>query len=521
MTLDSVAARAPDGTLLFDNLNLAIGRERTGLVGRNGVGKSTLLRLISGEQPPAEGAVVHAGTVGVLAQRDEPGPDDTVARTLGVAAPLAVLKRILAGEGTVDDLNAADWTLEDRLNEALAQVGLTALDTDRLTATLSGGEQTRLRLAALLLVRPDVILLDEPTNHLDADARRLVADVLDRWTGGAVVVSHDRTLLRSMDRIVELSSLGAKTYGGNWDLYADRKAAEQDAAERTLETAERDVARVARNARRSLEKQARRDAAGRRFAASGSLAPIQLGLRADRAQDTAGKARRIGERLNDQAMADLEAAREQVEQVRPLSIPMPSSGLSAGRTVLEMDGAQARFGAKTLGPFSLRLTGPERVAVTGPNGAGKSTLLKLAAGMLSPASGVVRRHIASSLLDQDAAILKPDEALIEAWLRLNPEGSPNDAHAALARFLFRNHQARRRVGTLSGGERLRAALACVMTGARPPQLLILDEPTNHLDLDSVVAVEAALTAYDGALMVVSHDPVFLDRVGITRSLALS
>ncbi|MFN4297617.1 MAG: ABC-F family ATP-binding cassette domain-containing protein [Brevundimonas sp.] len=527
MTLDSVAARTPDGNTLFDNLTLAFGRERTGLVGRNGVGKSTLMRLIAGTQPPAEGAASRAGTIGVLDQRYDPAPGEAVADTLGVARPLAVLRRVLAGEGSVSDMGEADWTLDDRLNEALAQVGLSGLDLHRRTASLSGGEQTRLRLAGLLLARPDLILLDEPTNHMDAEGRGLIAGVLERWEGGAVVVSHDRTLLGRVDRIVELSSLGAATYGGNWDLYTERKAAERAAAERELDTAERAASRVAQEAQREAEKKARRDAAGRRFAASGSMPRIDLGLRADRAQDTGGKARRLAERRQDQARIELEAARERVEQARLMRIPMPSTGLAPGKVVLELQDARFDFAAPaesgraaTVGPVSLRLTGPERVAITGPNGAGKTTLLKLMAGALEPTSGVVRRPVRAALLDQDAALLQPDETLIDAWRRLNPEGSSNDAHAALARFLFRNVEARRVAGSLSGGERLRAALACVMTGARPPQLLILDEPTNHLDLDSVAAVEAALTAYDGALAVVSHDLLFLEKIGVTRAVTL-
>jgi ATPase subunit of ABC transporter with duplicated ATPase domains len=528
VTLDSVAARTPDGTPLFDNLTLAFGHERTGLVGRNGVGKSTLLRLIAGTQPPAEGAVSRAGTVGVLDQRHDPAPGESVAETLGVAHSLTVLRRVLAGEGSVTDLGEADWTLDDRLNDALTQVGLSGIDLNRGTASLSGGEQTRLRLAGILLARPDLILLDEPTNHMDAEGRALIAGVLERWEGGAVVVSHDRDLLGRVDRIVELSGLGAATYGGNWDLYADRKAAERAAAERTLAAAETDAARAAADARRRAETQARRDRAGRRKGMKGDMPKILLGMRAENAETSAARNSRLAARQSAQAEADLTAARERVERVRLLSIPMPSTGLASGKTVLEMEEVRFAFPVargsegegRVLGPVSLRLTGPERVAITGPNGAGKTTVLKMMAGLLEPTSGIVRRPVRAALLDQDAALLKPDETLIAAWLRLNPEGSPNDAHAALARFLFRNVEARRVAGTLSGGERLRAALACVMTGARPPQLLVLDEPTNHLDLDSVAAVEAALNTYDGALAVVSHDTVFLEHVGITRTLAL-
>jgi len=522
VTLSSVAARTPDGHTLFDNLSLAFGRERTAIVGRNGVGKTTLLRLVAGLAEPVEGAVVRAGTVGWLAQTYEPASGEIVAGTLGAAEPLALLARVLAGDGSVEDMAEADWTLETRLDEALAQVGLMGLALDRPTASLSGGEQTRLRLAGLMLAAPDLIVLDEPTNHLDAEARALVAEVVGRWPGGVVTVSHDRGLLRRMDRIVELSSLGARTYGGGWDLYVERREAERAAAERDLETAEREVGRAAREAQMALEKKAKRDKAGRAHRAGTSDPKILLDARAQRAEESGAREGRLAERRRAEVEARLVEARERVERARLLSVPMPSTGLATGKVVLALDEVEWRSpdGRRIVGPVSLRLTGPERVAITGPNGAGKTTLLKLISGALEPTAGQVERPAAAALLDQAAAILKPEETLIEAWRRLNPEGTPNDAHAALARFLFRNTAAHRTVGTLSGGERLRAALACVMTGARPLQLLILDEPTNHLDLDSIAAIEAALAAYDGALVIVTHDRDFMDNVGVDREVRL-
>ena len=522
VTLDSVAARTPDGHTLFDNLSLAFGRERTGVVGRNGAGKTTLLRILAGEATPSEGVVTRTGSVGWLPQTAVPGLRETAAETLGVAEPLTVLKRVLAGEGDAADLADADWTLEERLAQVLADVGLAGLSLDRLTASLSGGEQTRLRLAGLLLAQPDLLVLDEPTNHLDAEARRLVSEILGRWKGGAVVVSHDRGLLRQTDRVVELSALGAAVFGGNYDLSAERKAAERAAAERELDAAERQRAQVDREAQRALEKKARRDRAGRAFAMRRSEPKILLGAMAERAENSGGREHRLAERRRVEAQATLAEARERVEQVRALSIPMPTTGLAAGKTVMELDGAgwAPPGGRPVLADVSLKLVGPERVAVVGPNGAGKTTLLKRAAGLLEPTAGVVRRPVDAALLDQEAALLRPRETLVEGYRRLNPEATPNDAHAALARFLFRNTAAQRRVSTLSGGERLRAALACVMTGVRPPQLLILDEPTNHLDLASITAVEAALAAYDGALLVVSHDADFLDAIGVVRRIEL-
>ncbi|MFC5374515.1 ABC-F family ATP-binding cassette domain-containing protein [Brevundimonas faecalis] len=522
MTLNSVAARTPDGRTLFENLSLAFGRERTAVVGRNGTGKTTLLNLVAGLSEPAEGDVARAGSVGLLTQAQEPASGETVADTLGAAEGVAVLARVLAGEATVEDMAEADWTLEARLEEALDQVGLGGLSLERLTRTLSGGEQTRLRLAGLMLARPDLLVLDEPTNHLDQEARERVAEAVARWPGGVLVVSHDRNLLRRMDRIVELSGLGARVHGGGWDLYVERRDAERAAAERDLETAEREVGRAAREAQTALERKARRDRAGRLHRAGSSDPKILLDARARQAEESSARESRLADRRRGEVEARLEAARDKVERTRRLSVPMPSTGLAAGRTVLALDEVEWRApsGRRIVGPVSLRLVGPERVAITGPNGAGKTTLLKLMTGELQPSAGRIERPAAAALLDQTASLLKPEESLVEAWLRLNPGGTPNEAHAALARFLFRNKAAHRTAAELSGGERLRAALACVMTGTRPPQLLILDEPTNHLDMDSVEAIEEALAAYDGALVIVTHDRDFMENAGVEREIRL-
>ena len=282
------------------------------------------------------------------------------------------------------------------------------------------------------------------------------------------------------------------------------------------------MARLGAEAQKRTVTKARRDAAGRRKAAKGDMPKVLLGARAERAENSGGRDRLLAVRQSEEAQAALSAARERVDRTRTLSIPMPATGLAAGRTVLALDRAAwaTPQGRAVVGPIDLRIVGPERLAITGPNGSGKTTFLRLIVGDLEPNGGSVERPVRATLLDQEAAILDRNETLVEAWRRLNPDGSANDAQAALARFLFRNTAAHRRVGDLSGGERLRAALACVMTGPTPPKLLVLDEPTNHLDLESVEAVEAALKAYDGALVVVSHDADFLAALEVTRTLAL-
>lgn len=522
LTLDGLSYSTPDGRSLFDNLTLAFGAERTGLVGRNGVGKSTLLRIVLGELAPSAGAVTLRGRVGVLRQALQPPPGATVAALLGVDDALARLRRAEAGTASEADFAEADWTLEARLEAALAEVDLAGLDLERPAASLSGGQVTRATLAGLLAAEPDLLILDEPTNNLDAAARELVAEVLGRWKGGAIVVSHDRALLRKMDRIVELTSLEARVYGGGYDLYAERKAEAEAAAARELAEAEKQVARVNREVQVVAERKQRKDAAGKRARAKGDAPKILLDAKAGRAEASGGRGQRLAERLRGDAAAALANADAKVERVRRLAFDLPPSGLAAGKTVLSLDEVSFGWpgGRPLLEGVSLKLTGPERVAVSGPNGSGKTTLIRLAAGELSPTGGQVARGVEAAFLDQQTALLGDNATLAAAFRRLNPKAGENAARAALARFLFRNTTAEKPVAALSGGERLRAALAAVLLGDEPPQLLILDEPTNHLDLDSIGAVEAALRGYDGALLVVSHDRDFLDAIGIEREVVL-
>jgi len=520
ITLDALSARTPDGRVLFENLTLALGRERTGLVGRNGVGKTTLGRLILGEAQPARGSVSVQGRVAVLRQTLAPAPDALLGDVLGVRASMARLRRIEAGAARGNDLERADWLLPGRVDAALARCGLAGLALERPAASLSGGQATRAALAGLLIAEPDFIILDEPTNNLDADGREAVRALLAEWRGGALVISHDRALLREMDRMVELSELGARVYGGGYDLYEARKSEERANAARTLERAEREADLTERKIQVATERKVKRDAAGKKSRARGDMPKILLDARADQAEKSAGRGSVLAERQREAAQARLAEAQAAVEKARRLAFALPSSGLHAGKGVLAFERVTFAWpdGEPIVRDFSFEMRGPERVALRGRNGAGKSTLIGLASGAIAPQSGRVVRWARSAVLDQRAAMLCGSETLVDNYLRLNPEANTHVAHEALARFLFRNRAALKRADELSGGERLRAALACVLFSAAPPHLLILDEPTNHLDLDSVAAIEAALAGYDGAVLAASHDEDFLAAIGIERAL---
>lgn len=522
ISLSHLTWSTPDGRSLFSDLNLTFGPGRSGLVGRNGVGKSTLLKLIAGSLQPQAGTVSVDGSLGILRQTVQVGKEETVADLFGIADALTLLDRAEEGTASIDELSTADWTLEARLAEALARLGLEAEARTPLSS-LSGGQLTRAKLAALVFADPDFILLDEPTNNLDRAGRVAVIELMANWRGGAIVVSHDRALLDRMDTIVELTSLGATSYGGNWSLYRERKAIELASARRDLADAERRLAEVDRKTQAIAERKARKDSAGRRKRAQGDEPLLLLDARKERSEKTGGDNARLAERRRDQALGDLTAARDRIEILQPFSVRLPSTGLPPGRVVLQVDKVSAGYipGHPVLADLSLTISGPERVAITGRNGSGKTTFLSLLTGTLAPWSGNVRVLADFAMLDQQVTLLDPELSIRDNFRRLNPEAGENACRAALARFMFRADAALQRVSSLSGGQMLRAGLACVLGGDSPPPLLILDEPTNHLDIESIEAVEAGLRAFDGALIVVSHDEAFLEAVGITRRIDLS
>ncbi|MFC3712213.1 ABC-F family ATP-binding cassette domain-containing protein [Sphingoaurantiacus capsulatus] len=521
ITLSNLSWATPDGRRVLSNLDLSFTSERTGLVGRNGTGKTSLLRLMSGELTPLSGRVTIDGTIGVLRQELLPDPDATIADLFGVREALAVLDRAARGDARVDELSDADWTLEARMEAALASVGLAA-EPDAPLVQLSGGQRTRAALAALTFAAPDFLLLDEPTNNLDREGRAAVAELLAGWGAGAIVVSHDRELLEAMDAIVELTSLGATRYGGGWSAYRERKALELAAAEHDLAVADRRVAEIDRRAQAMVERKARKDSVGAKKGARGDMPRILIGAMKRRAEETGGAGARLADKQRDEASSAAAAARERVEVLQPFKVVQPPTGLLPGKIVLRADGLTFGHvsGEPLIDDFSFDLTGPERVAITGANGSGKSTLLDLIAGRLAPWEGSVRVGVPFAMFDQEVALLDRDATILDNFRRLNPVADENACRAALARYMFRADAALQTVATLSGGQLLRAGLACVLGGPTPPQLLLLDEPTNHLDIDSIETVEAGLRGYDGALLVVSHDAAFLDAIGVTRRIAI-
>ena len=506
--LDSVSL-AFAGTPILEDASLTVrAGERLGLIGPNGSGKTTVLRLLAGELSPDRGRVVRArdARLEVLEQEPtlEPGRSaiDTVMEGFAdvaglirrlreteeaMAAPDAAARmdELLARHGRIEAaLDAAGgWAVRHRAEEALTGLGIAPDAHDRPVESFSGGQRTRIALARVLLREPAILLLDEPTNHLDVDAAEWLEARLRDWPGAVVVVSHDRWFLQQVvTGVVEVERRTLVAYPGDYASYEAqaeiRRATWRKRYEKEQEQMRRDADFVARNI-------------------------------VDKRTATRAKSRR--KRLERTQREALAAPPEAVRPKRKINLGGRTRG---GRDVVALRGVGHSWdGDRWLfRDVSLRIEAGEKIGVVGPNGGGKSTLLRIAAGRLDPTAGDRRQGPGTSLgiFDQDRADLDPEATALDHLRRLEAAPSDEELRSWLGRFSISGDDALRPVATLSGGEASRVALAVLVRSA--PAALLLDEPTNHLDVGAREALEEALCSFPGAVFLVSHDRRLLDGV---------
>jgi ATPase subunit of ABC transporter with duplicated ATPase domains len=516
----------PDGTPVLDGLSFALGPARTGLVAPNGAGKSSLLKLLAGEQLPLSGQVVIDGLVGYLPQNLPLDGEATVAEVLGIATRLRALDAIAAGDADPAHFDAVDggWDLRERSMATLARLGLADVALERKLSTFSGGEAMSLGLVAQLLRRPDVLLLDEPTNNLDHAARERLYAVLQDWQGCLLVASHDRELLERMDQIAELRSAELRLYGGGFAFYREAVETGQRAAEQQARNLRSEWKREKREMQQARERAARRAGNASRNLADAGLPRIVAGNRKSAAQASAAKTDATHAARVQQVRSRLHDAAQALSETASLDLSLPATRVPADRVLFSAEGLRVKQGGRDLfcaRGLTLSIHGPQRIALRGANGAGKSTLLRVIAGEPLPYEGRVKHGAGrvayvSQRLDQ----LDPARTVAENFALAALDMPAQERANLLARLQFQGDRMNLPAGVLSGGERLRAVLACVLYATPPPQLLLLDEPTNNLDLPSVDLLAQALRAYEGALVVVSHDPAFLAEIEVGRWLEL-
>ncbi|MGP2862642.1 ABC-F family ATP-binding cassette domain-containing protein [Serratia bockelmannii] len=516
--LHQLTCQFADGETLFGPLDLAFDRQRCGLVGRNGVGKTQLLRLIAGLDRPGNGHVESHAALAYVAQQPEIAADTTLAQLLGYGEVFAALARLEQGRPLADDIDRLEgrWDLNDRLQNAFAAAGLPAFDPLRSASSLSGGERMRAALCGALIGEGDFLLLDEPTNHLDSVGRAWLYQQLDQWRGGLLIASHDRQLLARMARIVELTPGALRSYGGNYDDYRRQRDTEQQAARADLEHAREERRRTRARQQKEHDMSQRRSAQTLRVVDTLNIASFERVAYKSAAKESLGTLRKQHQDQRDSLDAAVREAYQRVEEEQLVLLALPGSEVSANKQVLVLEQLQLPFVSAP--PLDLRIDGPMRVALTGPNGCGKSTLLKTVLGQLTALSGHCHCPLPTAYLDQTLSQLDPNLSVME---HLGLQDSPL-AEGALRTRLAQLQLGADRIalplGSLSGGERLKAALACALWRQQPAQLLLLDEPTNYLDLASSLAIETALADFPGAMLVVSHDEDFLQALRPTHRL---
>ena len=516
--LHQVTCQFPTGDTLFGPLNLTLEPSLCALVGRNGSGKTRLLRLLAGLDEPATGHIERFGSHAWVAQQHVISSQTTLAELLGYDAIFTARKRIDSGDYQPDDLALLDgyWDIAERLSEAFINATLPPFEPDKPAIELSGGERIRALLCGAFTAGADFLLLDEPTNHLDRQGRAWFYDQLSRYQGGVLVASHDRELLEQVPRILELSASGLRSYGGNYADYQAQRDAEQQAARAALEHAATERKRTRARMQKEHDDSQRRSAKTLRTVDTLNIASFERVKYKGAAKERIGSWKKQHSEQNEALNAAVNKARERVEDDNPVMFTLPGSQIPEGKQVLVLEDLVLQH--VPVPPLNWRMDGPMRVALKGPNGCGKSTLLKTLLGEVAPRSGSCKVSVSCAYLDQHLSRFDLSQSVMTHL---------NLSHTPLEEGVLRTRLVQLQLGadkvmlplaTLSGGERLKAALACVLWRAEATQLLLLDEPTNHLDLASVQAIEAALAGFPGALLVVSHDEAFLSGLTLTHEL---
>lgn len=562
----------PSQPPLFADLSAVFSAPLTGLIGDNGCGKTTLVRLILGDLTPDSGSLAAPEQMAYLPQDLGLGREQTLAELCGIAETLQALQAVESGEYSPElyEVIGDNWDVEERTLATLATYGFTPatlVDRDNPEAiralftrdmrSFSGGEAVIAALASLMVSDPEFILLDEPTNNLDSVAKAQLFETLEVLPCPALIISHDRDLLERVNVIAELhvdrqGLAHLRLFEGNYSTYRQALETEQQAAQRRVTEAKNEV----RSAHREWVQAQEIISKNMSRVWKDDQPDTILALAKDASRQAAAKLRVLRVGKQEQAQEAYQNAQDQVRIQEKIYAELSQQPLPAGRKVLELsrvDSSQvsretftvqqpakvdslhfspaeanneSQQGTQAERPEHLILSGPEHLRITGANGSGKTTLLNAIAhagdaDYLSPVQPAYRVDycIEGAYIPQRIS-LDPELTLLQSVQRANPGVSEQHLRDQLARLLFRRESVHHKTGELSGGERFRAAVAQVLLADPVPQLLMLDEPTNNLDISSVDWLVQALEAYTGALIVVSHDEDFCHRIRIDRTLAL-
>ncbi|KRB56795.1 ABC-F family ATP-binding cassette domain-containing protein [Flavobacterium sp. Root186] len=514
--------------LLFDKINFTVNHhEKIALIGNNGVGKSTLLKIIARDLQPADGLLKTDSKPYYLPQIFGQFNHLTIAEALHVEDKLNALQEILNGNVSEENLNILndDWTIEERCNEALQYWQLQDLDWNQKLETLSGGQKTKVFLAGISIHEPELVLLDEPSNHLDISGRELLYGFIKNTSSTLIVVSHDRKLLNLLHSVYELSKHRITVYGGNYDFYAEQKQIENNALSHDIQSKEKALRKAKEKERETLERQNKLDSRGEKKQKKAGVSRIMMNTLRNNAENSTAKTKGVHAEKIGGISKDLQELRSALPDIDQMKFGFDKTNLHKGKVLFTATEINHGYENQLLwkNPLNFQIVSGQRIGLKGLNGSGKTTLIKIIMSELQPKTGTIYKVDSKTIyIDQDYSLIENQISVYEQALKFNVSGlQEHDIKMKLNKFLFSQNDWNKPCFALSGGEKMRLMLCCLTINNQAPDIIILDEPTNNLDIQNIEILTAAINEYKGTLIVVSHDVHFLEEIHIEDFIELN
>lgn len=517
----------PDNAELFHDLNFILNDgEKAALVGINGAGKSTLLRIVSGKLELTSGEIIHSEIPWYVPQHLGEFDSWSVARVLEADKKLDALHAILGGDTDPQHFTALDddWDIENKVRRTLEKWELGDIDENRLMGSLSGGQKTKVFLSAMDMNSPNLILLDEPSNHLDIKTRMKLYSMILQSKSTMLIVSHDRTLLNLMNKTLELGEKGMEVFGGNFDFFQQKKMEKVSALRARLNEQSKALKAYEKKATDMAGQRAQQELKGRSAGLSNSIPRIIAGGLKNKAERSTARMLQAHEEKIATLLQSIEETQAKIQEYETLRIDISTPEIMPGKLLIDMADVNFKYSNSYLwNHLSFQIKSGERVQIEGGNGSGKTTLLKIITRELAPLEG--RYHSADFsyfYLDQNYSMIDPKLTVFEQIQEYNRRGLDEDGLTeVLVCSQFKPATFDKKCAGLSGGERMKLSLSCLMVSHQAPEVLILDEPTNNLDIQSLEVLTLAVKNFQGTLLVISHDDYFIREIGIDYSISLT
>lgn len=519
----------PNRDRLFTALNFSVNpQDKIALIGNNGLGKSTLLKLMAGKLTPTSGSVKTESKPYYIPQLLDEYNDWSIAEVLQLEHKLKALEEILAGRMTEENLVVLndDWDFEARCQQAFAYWKLDGLDLAQKMKTLSGGQKTKVFLAGIRIYQPEIILMDEPSNHLDRESRILLYEEIKSSRKTIVLVSHDRELLNLLEVLALLQPDGISMYGGNYEFYAEQKAVEKLAFELSLRSKEKAFRKAKEVERAALERQQKLDSRGKGKQEKAGIPTIMMNTLRNNAEKSTSRLKGVHTEKLNAISEELSLMRKDLPQADRMKMNLDPSALHIGKILITARDMNYSYTPEEQllwkEGLSFQIRSGDRFAITGKNGSGKTTLVQLILGGLKPLSGSITQAAFTAVyVDQEYAMIDPKWTVYEQAQQYNSGAlQEHEIKLRLNRFLFPKAQWDKPCSALSGGEKMRLILCVLTIGSQSPDLIVLDEPTNNLDMQNIEILTDAINAYKGTLLVISHDQYFLNQIGVEQQIQL-